>query len=550
MALQLKTKFYWLGGILLVGSLVSAYLNYVESDLSDDQEIAVEVIQRHMNADMMHDGIRGNIYSALVGAQSGNLEMVRNSQQEIANMSEEFTKAVNENLAADLPDEIKQQFGKIKKSEESYTTYSKRIAAEAKDPARAMTMLPEFDKVFDVLEEDQKQASDMLMSWSKSLDSTDHIYSLLDKVILVIMLLCAVGLPIFAAQAIFKPLQSMMQAMRQLADGNTATEVPYTDRVDEIGDMAKSVQVFKENAIKVSQLAEEQKKQEEKARVDKQKAMQDLASSFEANVKNVVDMVASAATQMDATSRSVANIAENSQSKLSALSGQIDSATRNVQTVASATSQLSAAVNEINKQVTRATSITSTAVEEAKKADTTVQSLTEAAQKIGEVVEMINSIAAQINLLALNATIEAARAGEAGKGFAVVASEVKNLATQTTKATEQIGQYISSIQGATGETVNVIKVIGRTIDEINQISTTIAAAVEEQSVSTQDIANNVQQAAQSTEEVSRNASDVTTTSKETGESANQMMAATTELSRQSEVLRREVDKFLSGVRSA
>lgn len=350
--------------------------------------------------------------------------------------------------------------------------------------------------------------------------------------------------------SIFRPLSQMMKAMQDIAAGDTSVDIPHLDRNDEMGEMARALQVFKENALKITHMAEEQKRQEQRSQEQKQRTMQTLAANFEANVKKVVDIVASAATEMDATAKSVARIADTNRGKLGALTVQLGGTTKNVQMVAGAASQLSSAVNEINQQVGRASAITLQAVSEAQKADGTVQGLTDAAQKIGEVAEMINAIAAQINLLALNATIEAARAGEAGRGFAVVASEVKNLATQTSKATEQIVQYIASIQGATGATVGAIKNIGSKIREINEISTVIAAAVEEQSVSTQDIANHVQQAAAGTEEVSRNTADVSSASRETGESANQMMISSSELSRQAEMLRREVDKFLMGVRSA
>jgi methyl-accepting chemotaxis protein len=362
-------------------------------------------------------------------------------------------------------------------------------------------------------------------------------------------LVLAAIIPTFAIRRVFKPQAEMIAAMHRIADGDKTTVIPHTERKNEMGDMARTVEIFKENALRIEQMAADQKHQEQLAEEEKRKAMKDLASKFEANVKNVVDMVASAATEMDATARSVAQIADTNKLKLQALSIQVGGTSRNVQMVSTATSQLSGAINEISQQVSRATSVTNGAVQEAQAADGTVHSLTAAAQKIGEVVEMINSIAAQINLLALNATIEAARAGEAGKGFAVVASEVKSLATQTTKATEQIGQYITSIQTATGDTVGAIKNIGGKIREINQISTTIAAAVEQQGVATKEIASNVQQAANNSEEVARNVTDMSASSRETGESAHQMMAATSELSRQSEVLRLEVDKFLDGIRA-
>jgi methyl-accepting chemotaxis protein len=350
------------------------------------------------------------------------------------------------------------------------------------------------------------------------------------------------------SRGITNSISGITRAMRKVADGDLQTEVPGLSRKDEVGEMASALQVFKENAAAIEQMQKNEELQKQATEAQKKAAMQELANKFEANVKGVVDMVASAATEMDATSKSVTSVAESSKAKLHSLTGQIAGTSKNVQMVSSATTQLSSAINEISGQIARATTITSAAVEEAKQTDITVQGLSEASNKIGEVLEMINSIAAQINLLALNATIEAARAGEAGKGFAVVASEVKNLAAQTTKATEQIAAFISSIQGATGDTVTAINSISAKIRDINSISSTIAAAVEEQGAATRDIASNVQQAASGTEEVSRNASDVSAASDQTGAAAHEMNAATGELSRQAEILRREVDSFLVGIR--
>jgi methyl-accepting chemotaxis protein len=364
---------------------------------------------------------------------------------------------------------------------------------------------------------------------------------------IIIAIMTLIG--IMFARSITKPISGITAAMRKVADGELTTEVPALGRKDEIGNMASALQVFKENGLAMKQLEEQQALQKRAAEEQKKAALREMAERFERSVKGVVDMVASAATEMEATSKSVSSMAEGNRSKLASLTGQISSTSRNVQMVSNATGELSSAINEISAQVAKATSITSIAVQDARQADHTAQGLTSASQKIGEVLEMINSIAAQINLLALNATIEAARAGEAGKGFAVVASEVKSLAGQTTKATEEIAQYITSIQGATSETVGALSNIGGKINEINTIATTIAAAVEEQGVATKDIASNVQQAASGTEEVSRNAADVSHTSNETGSAATEMMAATSELSKQAEVLRSEVDKFLAGVKA-
>lgn len=535
---------------IMITAIVNDRATKEAAVMSDKQAAMTKIIQRHMNGDMMHDAIRADVLHAANAIQNDRQEMAEvlaNFQEHYAN----FAKSTADNMAEELPNNIRNELSVVQGQIKEYG--DKAMAVISQDSYERMeAQLPSFTESFKKLELLQEELSesflkeadnisDQLHARAKSAEMTMNIFQFLNLCMSVILV-------IFALRVVFKPLREMIGTMQTIASGDTSLHIPHMQRKDEIGDMARTVEIFKDNALKVAAIAEEQKRAEHEAHERKRQEMNELANNFEASVKGVVDMVASAATEMDATAKSVASIADNNKMKLGVLATQIDGTTRNVHTVAEATSQLSSAVNEINKQVTRATSITSVAVEEAQKADGTVQSLTEAAGKIGEVVEMINSIAAQINLLALNATIEAARAGDAGKGFAVVASEVKSLANQTTKATEQIGQYIGAIQGATTETVGVIKTIGHTIGEINEIATTIAAAVEEQSVSTQDIAKNVHQAATSTEAVSRNANDVNVTSRETGESAHQMMAATSELSRQSEVLRREVDKFIDGIR--
>jgi len=362
-------------------------------------------------------------------------------------------------------------------------------------------------------------------------------------------ILVSLLVPWVAIRNVFRPQAEMIEVMNRIAAGDTELPIPHTERTDEMGTMARALKIFKENVEKIAFLAQEQKRLQEYAQEQKRKATQELADRFETNIKHIVDIVASAAEQMDSTARSLASIAERNQTKLTTLANDIVGTTNSVQTIAGATRHLTSAIADINERAIRATTITNAAVSEAHKADGTVHSLTEAARKIGEVVAMINKIAGQINLLALNATIEAARAGDAGKGFAVVASEVKGLATQTTSATEQIAQYISSIQSATHDTVGVIKNIGGSIHEINEISTGIATAVKAQGDSTRNITHNVEQAASSTVQVSRNADEISASSEETQESAKQMRVATSELSRQSEVLRLEVDKFLTGIRN-
>ena len=363
-----------------------------------------------------------------------------------------------------------------------------------------------------------------------------------------VLLTCAAGFALASSTA--KPIKVMTGAMTQLSQGDLAVAIPAQDQRDEIGHMAQAVQVFKDNAIRVKQLEADQKAAEEQARQDKKRAMTELADRFQGQVGGIVDTVSSAASEMQAAAQSMTATAEETSRQAGVVSAASEEASANVQTVATAAEELSSSISEISRQVVQSTQIAGQAVEEAGRTNTTVQGLAEAAERIGAVVSLINDIASQTNLLALNATIEAARAGEAGKGFAVVASEVKNLANQTSKATEEISSQISGMQDATRQAVSAIHGISQTIKQVNDIATGIAAAVEEQSAATQEIARTVQSTAAGTAEVSTNIAGVTAAATETGAAATQVLTASGELAQQGELLRSEVSKFLSAVRAS
>ena len=362
--------------------------------------------------------------------------------------------------------------------------------------------------------------------------------------------LLGAGLALVISRSISTPVVGMTGAMEKLAGGDKSVEIPGVGRKDEIGAMAAAVQVFKNNMIEADRLRTEQEAQKQRAAEERRKAMLELASNFESKVGKLVSMLSSAATEMQATAQSMSATAEETNRQSMAVASASEQASTNVQTVASASEELAASSQEIGKQVQRSSKISAQAVDDARKTDATVRTLSEGAQKIGTVIELINSIASQTNLLALNATIEAARAGDAGKGFAVVASEVKSLATQTAKATEEVAGHIAQIQEATKDAVGAIEGISRTIAEINEIASSIASAVEEQSAATQEISRNVQEAAKGTQEVSANIVNVKQAATDTGAAANQVLGAAGQLSEQAEQLNSEVGNFLSGVRAA
>jgi len=352
------------------------------------------------------------------------------------------------------------------------------------------------------------------------------------------------------AAGVSRPIISMTGAMRRLAEGDLEAEVPARGQADEIGQMAEAVQVFKDNAIEVRRLQEEQERQKERAAVERKEAMNALAASFEANVMGIVESVSRQSADLTRSAEILSSATDLAEQQASAVAAASEQASVNVQTVASATNELSASIQEISRQILESARIAATAVDESKRADQIVSGLSEAAQKIGEVVDLITDIANQTNLLALNATIEAARAGDMGKGFAVVAGEVKNLASQTAKATEEIGSQIGGVQSATGDAVTAIQGIAATIGQIDEISTAISSAIEEQGAATQEIARNVQQAAAGVGDVSTNIVSVTQATSESGGASAQVLAAARQLSDLAEKLREDVVGFIATVRNS
>ncbi|MEQ8747415.1 methyl-accepting chemotaxis protein [Pyruvatibacter sp.] len=348
---------------------------------------------------------------------------------------------------------------------------------------------------------------------------------------------------------IARPIGAMTDAMRRLSEGDKTVDVPAVGQKDEVGDMAEALKVFKDSMIEAERLQTEQAKAQE-AQITRAKNLEQLTNSFDQAVAQMLQSVAGAAEEMQATAQSMSSIADQTREQATIATGASTETSANVQTVASAAEELSASIREIARQVEQSAGISQRAAGEAGETQGTVKQLARAADRIGEVVNLISDIAEQTNLLALNATIEAARAGEAGKGFAIVASEVKTLATQTAKATEEIGQQIAEIQSATGGAVEAIESIARTVDELNGISASISAAVEEQTAATGEIARNVQEAAAGTNDVSNSLVGVNDGADETSRAAGQVVQAVGELTGQTAALRREVDDFLAGVKAA
>jgi methyl-accepting chemotaxis protein len=345
-------------------------------------------------------------------------------------------------------------------------------------------------------------------------------------------------------------LSAMVKAMTRLAAGDSTIVVPSLGRRDEIGEMGTAVQVFKDNLIETARLRAEQAEAEQRQVKQRKADMEKLADRFESAIGEIIETVSSASTELEASAGTLTKTAENAQKLSTMVAAASEEASTNVQSAASSSEEMASSVNEISRQVQESSRIAGEAVEQARRTHDRVNELSSAANRIGDVVELIDSVAGQTNLLALNATIEAARAGEAGRGFAVVASEVKALAEQTAKATEEIRKQIGGIQSATKDSVSAIEEIGVTIARISEISATIATAVEEQGAATQEVARNVQHAAQGTQQVASNITDVQRGASETGSASSQVLASAQSLSLESNRLKLEVGKFMDTVRAA
>jgi methyl-accepting chemotaxis protein len=373
----------------------------------------------------------------------------------------------------------------------------------------------------------------------------------MNLVLLALGIIALATAVLIVTRSVIGPLKKLTAAMRELAEGNFGVVLPGLGRHDEIGDMAQAVETFKINAEQKARDEAEAKTRQDGIAAQQRKAdMIRLAEGFEDAVGEIVETLSSASTELEASATALTSTAGRSRELTNTVAMASEEATTNVQSVASATEEMASSVNEIGHHMQESARMANDAVDQARITNDRVSELSKAAARIGDVVELINTIAGQTNLLALNATIEAARAGEAGRGFAVVASEVKALAEQTAKATGEIGQQITGIQSATQESVNAIREISGTIEKLSEISSTIAAAVEKQTAATREISRNVQQAAHGTQQVSSNIVDVQRGASETGSASSQVLSSAQSLSVESHRLKIEVGKFLDAVRAA
>jgi methyl-accepting chemotaxis protein len=465
---------------------------------------------------------------------------------DIKKRAAEFSKEL---AAADLPDATKAELGqKLAAYQRDFFGWVEGALAAERAEKDLMTNYRSLQPVIDGLAVTVKQLVDNAKAAAADARETTGRQM---KISIAAIIIAVVLLGLLIGRSITKPLGGLNSGIRRLGDGELDLVLPGLDRGDEIGDMARAVESCKVKAQQRAAAEAAAKAEQDRLAAEQRKRdMLALADQFEDAVGEIVETVSSASTELEASATTLTTTAEHAQEFTTLVAAASEEATTNVQSVASASEEMASSVNEISRQVQESSRIASEAVSQAHQTNDRVGELSVAAARIGDVVELINTIASQTNLLALNATIEAARAGDAGRGFAVVAAEVKQLAEQTAKATDQISQQIGGIQTATDQSVSAIREIGDTIGRMSEIAAAIASAVEEQGAATQEISRNVQHAATGTQQVSANIVEVQRGAGATGAASSQVLSAAQSLSRDSNRLKDEVSTFLRTVRAA
>lgn len=557
--MKISQRLLFAGAVSIAASIVAGGTGLIGMNVAgnstDRVTMIAESIRHHMEGDMMHDALRGDVLLALRASAAGDTAELDAVNQEVADHANAFREAIAANEELTLPEDVRATLEAIKPNLDAYINAAKNIVATAgQDPVSANAQFPDFMTSFETLEADMGAAADEIQAAATAINSTASAQRGQLQLLLFAALIGSAAIVGFFSfltiRAVVAPINEMSNAMNTLARGNTSVAIPATSRKDEIGAMAASVLVFKNSMIESERLKAAKEESDRLATAERAKMMEGLADMFETSMGGIVVSVSSAATELQATAQSLQSTAEVTSRKTSAVADASQQTTDNVQSVAAATEQLSASINEIGNQVNQSSNIISSAVIQAEKTNARVKALADTSRKIGEVVTLINEIASQTNLLALNATIESARAGEMGKGFAVVASEVKNLANQTAKATEVIAAQVRDIQDATQHSATAIDEIANTIGRVHEIGVAIQAAVSQQAAATQQISRNVHDASSGTKAVAENIIGVTESSQATSAGSGEVLTAAAELAESSERLRREMSRFVQSVRSA
>jgi methyl-accepting chemotaxis protein len=554
--MSIKTKLLITNAILILCVTFASVINIrtaykVKSQLNEIM-YTDKVLSKHAEADNSHDTLFAQVQYLMNKAITQDLKDMDKVYMRINSEGQNILNCIRENLALNIPQNIILRLKQAQKETEIYVELSKAIATTVKNnQVNFSSYKDKFATQYLVLEQSLKEVNDLIMEWNDSIEK--EVFNAVEKtkIINYVIGLCLLFILSFKVIKIFvwlfNPLRKIIVSMSYISQGNLKAEIPYLNNQDEMGEMAKALEVFRDNAARVSKIEEDKKLAEAKAQEENKKVLKELADKFNNTVTQVSTTVGLAAEEMEATSKNMAESSKTNSTRVSELVQYASTASNNVSTIASAAEELTASVKEIERQVSESSNNINGAVKQAEIATSTISGLSIAADKISSVISLISDIAAQVNILALNATIEASRAGEAGKGFGVVALEVKGLAQQTTKALEQITEQINAIQHESSNAVSFITDISKTINEISKISSSISNTIQDQGVATTEIAKNIHQAAKWVEDLYKNSEGVQQFTTQNMNAANEMLSACGELSSQAGVLNNEVSKFIKSI---
>jgi methyl-accepting chemotaxis protein len=540
--------------VIIIEIMATGTINNLETNLQSIVENKFNASVLLANSIEQLRAANGNLYQVQMkqaaGIKQDTVDETKKITVSLDKISENLAKFKKEYASAEDGKKIDAAIANVKTYKDAVSFVGSMLDVDFKATVNFVVPLA---KTYDEMIEDLSVISDKFLTDSrlqsqqavKDVASQKRNLYMASITILLITILMAVGIAISTIRSV----RRVAEATHSLADGDANIDVDGLARSDELGQIVKALSVFRNNIMKVKALEAEQKNREQETAVERKKALHQMANDFEESLGQIVNSVASASTELHANAESLSGFADQTNRESATVAEATQQASLSVQTVAAAAEELSASIQEITRQVGESTRMATVAVDQVKQTNTTVSTLSSAATEIGDVVSLIRNIAQQTNLLALNATIEAARAGEAGKGFAVVASEVKNLASQTARATEDITQKIDTIQQVSTEAVDAIRSIGKTIDETSAIAGTIATAIQQQAEATREISKNVQQASVSTSAVSGCIASVTQASTESQTAAAQVLSAAADLSVQAEKLNHKIGVFMSKVRA-
>jgi methyl-accepting chemotaxis protein len=540
-----------IGGAVTSFSISSSY-----QDSAAKTATLMTSMRQHMTADMMHDNLRGIVFRALYAVNVKDTDMAREALEDLKKSSETFREAIGAQEKLDLPKGVHEALVSLRAPLGAYVAQAEKLVKLAGGGKinESRAELPGFMQTFSVLEKDMGEASGRIEKANG--DVSQQSAELASRTLSLNWLMLAIagllfgGIFVLFRAFVAKPLSRTSDSMRALAEGNHDIVAGTNSRITEIAQLEQVLLHFRESAVEKMRLEQDQARMRESVEADKKAATAQVSEELERSIGSIVDHVAQGIAQLRTASDTLSSTAQQTTQQAIAVSAASEQTSINVQSLAAATEELSASVEEISRQVRFSSDRSGEAAVKADQTVEKVQTLTTATQRIGAIVGIIQEIAQQTNLLALNATIEAARAGEAGKGFAVVAAEVKELATQTAKATMDIGNQITEIQNATDAATQVITEITDAVREINEMSSRTAGAIDEQGHATREIARNVQQASEGTAEVASNITLVSNAARDSSEAADQVVVNSDTIGEQTERLRDEMREFLTRLRVA